>query len=406
METTISPGDTTWILLSSALVFLMTPGLGFFYGGLVRKKNMANTVAACFAIAIVISLLWVSFGYSLAFGPDRFGIIGGLEWLGLSNVGSQPSSYAPTIPHSAFMLFQAMFAIITPALVIGAVVERIKFKALLLFTALWSTFVYVPIAHWVWAEGGWLRSLGAIDFAGGTVVHVNAGFAALIAALVLGKRVGYGNSSFEPSSVIYVLLGTAMLWLGWFGFNAGSALSSNSLAVHAFVTTNTAAAAAGATQMILSLVSRGKASIVTLSGGIVAGLVAITPAAGFVSVMNSMIIGAAAGVLCYFAVLLRTRLGIDDSLDVWGIHGVGGLCGALSVGILAEPSVNGAAGLLFGNPGQLIAQMASVAVTAAYSSALTWLILKLISKTIGLRVDRQEEMWGLDLTQHGELAWG
>ncbi len=400
----VNAGDTAWVLISTALVFLMTPGLGFFYGGLVRRKNLANTIMACFVAVVVIGVQWVVIGYSLAFSSDVNGFVGNLDWLALNGVGLEPSSYAPTIPHLAFMMFQGMFAIITPALIVGAVVERIRFKAFILFLLLWSTLVYSPVAHWVWG-GGWLGSLGALDFAGGTVVHVNAGFAALAAALMLGRRIGYGNSSMEPSNITYVILGAGLLWFGWFGFNAGSALAANELAANALVTTNTAAAAAGFAWMVLSVLHRGKASIIGVASGAVAGLVAITPASGFVDARGALAIGALAGVLCYYAVMLRSKLRVDDSLDVWGIHGVGGMWGAVATGIFANPAINGAAGLLFGNLNQITPQIVATIATAVYSFAVTLVILKILDMAVGLRVSKQEEMIGLDLTQHAEPAY-
>ncbi len=402
----VDAGNTAWVLLSAALVLLMTPALGFFYGGLVRRKNLANTIMACFATVALVSVQWVLWGYSLAFGPDRMGLIGGLEWLGLNGVGLEPNpDYAETIPHQAFMIFQGMFAIITPALIIGAVVERMRFGALLLFIILWTTLVYDPIAHWVWASGGWLSDLGALDFAGGTVVHINSGVAALAAALVLGRRLGYGNTSMEPSNVTYVVLGAVLLWFGWFGFNAGSALSAGMQATAAFVTTNTAASAAALAWMVMSWLHRGRASIIGTASGAIAGLVAITPAAGFVNVLGALAIGLGAGVICYLAVMLRSRLRIDDSLDVWGIHGIGGTWGAIATGIFADPAVGGAAGALYGNAAQIPIQLVAVAVTWAYSFTATLAILKLLDKIVGLRVTPREEMIGLDLTQHAETAY-
>jgi len=400
----INTGDTAWVLISTALVFLMTPGLGFFYGGLVRRKNLANTIIACFVATVVVGVQWVVIGYSLAFASSFNGLVGNLDWLALNGVGLEPSSHAPSIPHLAFMIFQGMFAVITPALIFGALVERIRFKTFILFLLLWSTLVYSPVAHWVWG-GGWLASLGALDFAGGTVVHVNAGFAALAAALMLGRRIGYGNSSMEPSNVTYVILGAGLLWFGWFGFNAGSALAANELAANALVTTNTAAAAAGFTWIVLSVLHRGKYSIIGVASGVVAGLVAITPASGFVDPKGALAIGALAGVLCYYAVMLRAKLRVDDSLDVWGIHGVGGMWGAVATGIFANPAINGVAGLLFGNPNQITPQIIATIATAVYSFAVTLVILKILDVTVGLRVSKQEEMIGLDLTQHAEPAY-
>ncbi|MEM4407759.1 MAG: ammonium transporter [Candidatus Caldarchaeum sp.] len=403
----VDAGDTAWILMSSALVFLMTPALGFFYGGLVRKKNLANTIMMCFAAAAIISLQWVLWGYTLAFGPTVNGVVGGLDWLGLRSVGPDPNpDYAATVPHLAFMLFQQMFAIITPALIIGAVVERMKFSSSLLFLLIWATVVYDPLAHWVWGVGGWLRNLGALDFAGGTVVHINAGVAALAAALVLRNRIGYGSGAFEPSNITYVVLGASLLWFGWFGFNAGSALTSGGLAASAFVATNTAAAAAATSWLAMSWLYKGKASIIGAASGAVAGLVAITPASGFVDVLAAVVIGLVAGVLCFYAVAFRSRTKIDDSLDVWGVHGVGGTWGAIATGIFANPAVNSAGvGLLYGNPEQLLVQLLATASAWVYSFVLTLAILKIIDKTVGLRVKKEEELVGLDLTQHAEPAY-
>ncbi|MCX8200556.1 MAG: ammonium transporter [Candidatus Caldarchaeum sp.] len=403
----VDAGDTAWLLVSSALVFLMTPALGFFYGGLVRKKNLANTIMMCFAAAALISLQWVLWGYSLAFGPSVNGVIGSLDWFGLRGVGLDPNpDYAPTVPHQAFMLFQGMFAIITAALIIGAVVERIKFSSGILFLVLWSTIVYDPLAHWVWGVGGWLRNLGALDFAGGTVVHINAGIAALAAAMVLRNRIGYGSAAFEPSNITYVILGASLLWFGWFGFNAGSALSAGGLASSAFVATNVAASAATLSWLLMSWFYKGKASIIGAASGAVAGLVAVTPASGFVDALGAMVIGFTAGLLCFYAVSFRSRTKIDDSLDVWGVHGVGGTWGAIATGIFANPAVNPtAAGLLYGNPYQLLVQVVATGVAWVYSFILTFAILKLIDKTVGLRVSKEEELVGLDLTQHAEPAY-
>src|SRR3990172_1247063 len=332
-ESAIDTGDTAWLLASAALVMLMTPALGFFYGGLARRKNVVNTVMLCFVVMGVISVQWVLWGYSLAFGPDKGRVIGDLSWFGLRNVGLEPSSYAGNVPHQAFMIFQGMFAVITPALVIGAFAERMSFKAFLAFTLLWATLVYDPLAHWVWAEGGWLRQLGALDFAGGTVVHISSGFSALAAALVLGKRLGYGRENFEPHDVTMVVLGAALLWFGWFGFNAGSAVASGSLPTSAFVVTHVAAAMAALAWMTMSWIFSGKPTAVGAASGAVAGLVAITPASGYVTPMAAIVIGLGAGILCYLAVrLLKERLGVDDALDVWGVHGIGGTWGALSTG--------------------------------------------------------------------------
>jgi Amt family ammonium transporter len=401
----VDAGDTAWILVSAALVMLMTPGLGFFYAGLSRRKNVINLLTQCFISVAVVTVVWTLWGYSLAFGPDAGGYVGRLDWVFLRGVGGEPNTdYAPTIPHSAFMLFQLMFAIITPALVVGAFAERLRFSTFLIFLVAWSTFVYSPIAHWVWGVGGWLRTLGALDFAGGTVVHISSGVSALVAALVVGRRIDYGSGGFEPSNPTYVILGAALLWFGWFGFNGGSALASNGLASNAFMVTQLAAAMAALSWMLLGWAHRGKASSIGAASGAVAGLVAITPASGFVGPQAALVIGGVAGILCYIGVNVRGRLGVDDSLDVWGVHGVGGTWGALATGIFADTAINPAAsnGLLLGNPSLLAVQAAGVAATWAYAGAVTWLLLKLLDLTIGLRVKPSEELIGLDITQHGE----
>ena len=347
----INTGDTAWLLVSSALVMLMTPGLALFYGGMVRRKNLLSTIMMSFAILALVGILWVVYGYSLSFGPDKGGIIGGLDWVGLRQVGQEPSSvYATTVPHLAFMMFQGMFAIITVALFTGAIVERMKFSALMVFSVLWLTFVYSPVAHWVWGSGGWLAKLGALDFAGGTVVHINAGASALALAWLLGPRRGYREKEpMEPNNIPMVVLGASLLWFGWFGFNAGSALTSGGLAASAFVATNTAAAAAAFTWMLLSWIYR-RPSLLGAATGAVVGLVAITPAAGFVSPVMGIPIGIGAAVVCYYAMLLRAKkMGVDESLDVWACHGIGGTWGALATGIFASVAVNpaGANGLAF-----------------------------------------------------------
>lgn len=402
----IDSGDTAWVLISSALVMLMTPGLAFFYGGLVRNKNVAATIMHSFIVIGLISVLWVIVGYSLAFGPDRGHFIGGLDWFALRGVGQEPSdTYATTIPHQAFMIFQMMFAIITPALITGAFAERAKFSTFLIFMAVWSLVVYAPVAHWVWAPGGWLLELGALDFAGGTVVHINAGVAALAAALLYGKRLGYGREPMEPHDVTMVVLGAALLWFGWFGFNAGSAVAADGLAANAFVVTHVATAAAAMTWMLLSWAFLGKPSVVGAAAGAVAGLVAITPAAGFVDTMPALAIGVGAGTFCYLAVRLRARLRLDDSLDVVGVHGVGGAWGAIATGIFAVSAVGGVEGAIYGNFGQLGTQFIAVGATMGYSFVVTLLILKVLDLTLGLRVSEEEEVLGLDIAQHGERAY-
>jgi len=404
----INPADTAWVLLSAALVMLMTPAVGFFYGGLVRKKNVLSVIMQSLFILALISVQWVLWGYSLAFGPDRGGLIGGLEWFALSGVGMEPNpDYSATIPHQAFMAFQMMFAVITPALITGAFAERMKFKSFVLFTLLWTTLVYDPLAHWVWGVGGWLRQLGALDFAGGTVVHISSGVSALVVALVLGRRIGLGEKPMSPHDATMTVLGAALLWFGWFGFNAGSALAANGLAVNAFVVTNTAAAMSALTWMTVSWAHKGRPSVLGVAAGAVAGLVAITPASGFVTVQGAILIGMGAGVICYLAIELKGRLGVDDALDVWGVHGVGGTWGAIATGLFATVAVNelGANGLFYGDPSLLWRQLIAVSATCIYAGASTWVILKAIDATIGLRVGEREEVMGLDATQHGEVAY-
>lgn len=403
----ISAGDTAWVLASAALVMLMTPGVGLFYGGMVRKKNAISTIMLSFAIVALISVQWVLFGYSLAFGPDIAGIIGGLEWLGLNGVGQEPNAdYAATIPALAFMIFQAMFAIITVALITGAFVERIKFSAFLVFSLLWATLVYDPIAHWVWGVGGWLRNLGALDFAGGTVVHISAGVSALAFAFVIGARKGFGREPLEPHNIPMTVIGAALLWFGWFGFNAGSALASNGLAASAFVVTNTAAAAAALTWALLSWRSK-KPSVLGTATGAVVGLVAITPASGFVGPMAALAIGIGAAVFCYYAMLFRTSRNVDESLDVWACHGIGGTWGAVATGIFATTAVNpaGANGLLYGNAGQVVTQLIAVSATWVYAFVITFILAKVVDAALGLRVQEIEEDVGLDIGQHAEKAY-
>jgi len=385
----INSGDTAWILVSAALVMLMTPALGFFYGGLVRQKNVLSTIMHSFFMLALISVQWVLWGYSLAFGTDHGGIIGGLNWLGLNGVGQEPNpTYAATIPHQAFMIYQAMFAVITPALISGAFAERKQFKAFVLFSLLWATLVYDPVAHWVWADGGWLRSLGALDFAGGTVVHITSGVAALVAAKMLGRRLQPEHQTLVPHNVTMTVLGAGLLWFGWFGFNAGSALGANGLAATAFVTTNTAAAMGLLTWLTASWMRHKRPSVVGAAAGAVAGLVAITPAAGFVTPMAAIIIGFAAGAVCFIAVEFVVRRRVDDALDVFGVHGVGGILGALLTGVFASKLVNpaGADGLLLGNFQQIGIQAIAVVATAAYSAIVTWGLLKVLDVTVGLRV--------------------
>ncbi|HOV24945.1 MAG TPA: ammonium transporter [Pseudobacteroides sp.] len=408
-EAVIDTGDTAFNMISAALVFLMTPALAFFYGGMVRKKNVLNTLMNSFVMVGLISIQWVLIGYTLAFGSDKGGIIGGLDFLGFIGVGGTPNpDYAATIPHAGFAMYQMMFAIITPALITGAFAERMRFSAFLIFTTLWATLVYDPLAHWVWGVGGWIRELGALDFAGGTVVHISSGIAGLVAAIVLGKRKGYRTTPMIPHNIPFVLLGAAVLWFGWFGFNAGSALGANGLAVSAFIVTNTAAAAALLSWIIIEWLHHGKPTLLGAATGCVVGLVAITPAAGFVSPLSAIIIGLLVSPLSYFAIsVLKPKFGYDDSLDVFGCHGIGGIFGALATGVFASTEINpaGADGLLHGNPGLLGIQALSVVATIVFSGLLTFIILKAISLFVKLRVSESDEDEGLDVSQHGEDAY-
>jgi len=405
----VNSGDTAWLLISSALVMLMTPGVALFYGGMVRRKNILSTMMMSFAILAMVGILWVLYGYSLSFGPDKGGLIGGLDFIGLNNVGQEPSDvYATTVPHLAFMIYQAMFAIITVALITGALVERIKFSALMVFSMLWLTLVYSPVAHWVWGSGGWLVRLGVLDFAGGTVVHITAGVSALSLAMLLGPRKSFRNGeSTEPNNIPLVALGAALLWFGWFGFNGGSALTSGGLAASAFVATNTSAATAAFTWMVLSWLYRRPTLLGTVTGA-VAGLVAITPAAGFVTPLAGIPIGFGAAVICYYCMVLRMKWRVDESLDVWAVHGMGGTWGALATGIFASVAVNGAGadGAIFGNFLQVAKQLAGVAAVWVFAFGATWILGKLVDVTIGLRVPATEETVGLDISQHGERAYG
>ena len=398
-------GDTAWLLVCAALVMLMTPALGFFYGGLVGKKNVLSTLTHSFFILCLISVQWVLWGYSLSLSPDTgAGLIGGLGWVALKGVGFTPNAdYAATVPHQAFMAFQMMFAVITPALITGAFAERVSFKAYVIFALVWSTLVYDPIAHWVWGTGGWLHALGTLDFAGGTVVHISSGVSALVAAILIGRRL----KTSEPHDATMTILGASLLWFGWFGFNAGSALTAGGLATSAFVVTNTAAAMAGLTWLTVSWIHRGRPSVLGMAAGAVAGLVAITPASGFVDVSGSIIIGLGAGVFCYLAIQLRPRLKIDDALDVWAVHGIGGTWGAIATGLFATVAINtaGANGLFFGNPQQLVTQLIAVGATWLYAAIATAVIVKVIDVTVGMRVREHEESLGLDASQHGEIAY-
>jgi len=404
----LSAGDTAFVMFSAALVMLMTPGLGLFYGGMVREKNVLATIMQSFIVLGLISLQWVLFGYSLAFGPDHGGVIGGLDFLGLAGVGQTANpDYAATIPHQAFMIYQAMFAVITPALISGAFAERVKFSSFLVFILLWSTFIYDPLAHWVWGVGGWLRVMGALDFAGGTVVHIASGSAALVMAIYLGPRRGYPKASILPHNLTMVLIGTALLWFGWFGFNAGSALGANGLAVSAFMVTNISAAAAMISWTMVEWIVRKKPTALGAASGAVAGLVAITPASGFVGPMDAIFIGLLVSPICFYAIQLKGKLGYDDSLDAFGVHGVGGTWGAIATGLFATLSVNsaGANGLFYGNPKLLLIQIIAVLATAAFSMVGTFILVKIVDSIFGLRVPDYEEVVGLDLTQHGEAGY-
>jgi Amt family ammonium transporter len=406
----INSGDTAWMLMSTALVMLMTaPGLAFFYGGLVRRKNVLATMMQSFFVLCLLSIQWILWGYSLSFGPDIGHFIGSLAWVGLKGVGMAPNpDYAATIPHLLFMVYQMMFAVITPALITGAFAERMKFSTYVIFTLLWATLVYDPICHWVWGSGGWLRNMGALDFAGGTVVHVSSGISALVCALILGKRRGYGKEPMPPHNLPLTILGAALLWFGWFGFNAGSALGANELAVWAFIATNTAAAAAGLTWMFIEWKAIGKPTILGGATGAVAGLVAVTPAAGFVSPISAIFIGIIVSIVCYTAVaVVKQKLAYDDSLDAFGVHGVGGTTGALLTGLFAQKIINGAGnnGLFFGNPSLLVTQAIGVGATMLYSVIVTIILLKVLDALMGLRVPDEEEVVGLDITQHEESAY-
>jgi Amt family ammonium transporter len=418
-------GDISWIITATALVMLMTPALGFFYGGLVRKKNLLSTIVQCFIIFAVISIVWALWGYSLVFGPSINGLIGfspGLLGMGSLGISSINAALAPAIPELLFFAFQLKFAAITPALIVGACAERIRFKSLLIFIVLWSTFIYVPIAHWVWNPEGWLRGLGAIDFAGGIVVHISAGLSALAAALVLGRRKGCSTpwkdhmkaidqkdnaSEFKPTNIPYVLLGAAILWFGWFGFNAGSALGANELAVSALVTTNLAAAAAAVSWMIADWLIKGKPSAVGIAVGAVVGLVAITPAAGYVNVSSALIIGLAAGVISNLVANWRAgRSRIDDTLDVFACHGVGGIWGSIATGLFASGAIQlGVNGAFFGNSSQLVSQLLAVGVVAPFAFFGSYALLKLVNVFSPLRVSEEAENAGLDLSEHGEEAY-
>jgi ammonium transporter, Amt family len=405
---TIDSGDTTWMLVSSVLVLMMTiPGLFLFYSGLVRGKNALGTIMHSFTIVALVSIQWVLWGYSLAFGPDLGGIVGSLAWLGLNGVGPEPNpDYAATIPHLSFMIFQMTFAIITPALITGAFAERAKFSTFMIFILLWATFIYDPLAHWVWG-GGWIGAMGALDFAGGTVVHISSGAAALAAAFIFGKRVGYGHEAMPPHNLPFSVIGASLLWVGWFGFNAGSALAADGVATSAFVATHIATAAAVLAWMFSEWLVGGKPTMLGAATGAVAGLVSITPAAGFVGPLSAIVIGIGGGIFCYAACNLKVRLGYDDSLDVVGVHGVGGTWGALATGLFASTAINsgGADGLFFGNPGQLRIQFVSVMATWVFAFVGTFIILSILNAVMGVRISEEEERLGLDLSQHNERGY-
>ena len=407
-EAGIDTGDTAWILVSAAMVMLMTPGLALFYGGMVRKKNVLATIMYSFTAIALVSMQWVLFGYSLTFGPDVHGVIGALDWAGLRGVGLEPNAdYAATVPHLAFMIYQCMFAVITPALISGAMAERVRFSAFMAFILLWTTLVYDPVAHWVWGKGGWMRDMGALDFAGGIVVHVTSGFSALAAAVYLGKRRGFPHEAMPPHNLPLTILGTGLLWFGWFGFNAGSALSSGRLATMAFVTTHTAAMAATVMWIIVEWLHRGKPTMFGAATAPIAGLATVTAAAGFIAPMPALVLGLIAGAVCYLALSLKSRFGYDDSLDAFGVHGVGGVVGSISVGLFASRAVNagGADGLLYGNINLLFTQVWAVALVAIYSFVMTIGLLKLVDVALKTRVNKEQEIEGLDVTQHGETGY-
>ena len=405
----IDTGDTAFVLISAALVLLMTPALALFYGGMCRTKNVLSTIMQSFFIIGIISIQWVLFGYSLAFGPDIGHFIGSLDWIGLSGVGNSPNAdYAATIPHSAFMIFQGMFAVITPALITGAFAERMKFSAFAVFTVVWATLVYDPVAHWVWGVGGWLREMGVLDFAGGTVVHIISGVSGLVIALMIGKRRGYGSEVMLPHHLPMTVLGAGLLWFGWFGFNAGSALGANEIASNAFVVTHVSAAAATVSWVLAEWLMHGKPTVLGAASGCIAGLVSITPAAGFVSPLSAVAIGLLGGVICYLSVsVVKAKLGYDDSLDAFGVHGVGGAWGALATGLFASKAVNeaGADGLLFGNAAQFTNQLIGVAASIMFAAVMTFVIIKIMGLVMDLRVSEAQEMQGLDLSEHGERGY-
>ena len=404
-EPTIDSGDTAWLLIATALVMVMLPGLALFYGGLVRSKNVLSTIMHSFFGLALVSVVWVVVGFSIAFAPDAtgLGLFGGLDFVLFNGVGLEPAA-GSTIPFVLFAAFQMMFAAITPALITGAFAERKRFASFVIFTVLWSVLVYSPIAHWVWASDGWLFALGALDFAGGTVVHASSGVAALVVALLIGRRVVNGDTM-EPHDIPMTVLGAGLLWFGWFGFNAGSALGANGLAANALLVTNTAAAAATITWVLASYAHKGKVSVVGAACGAVAGLVAITPASGFVTAGGALVIGLVVGGLCYSATLLRSRLKIDDALDVFAVHGVGGTFGAIATGVFATVAINAYPGLIDGNPGQVLTQLVAVGATIAYAVIATYAIVKVVDLVLGIRVSKPDEEVGLDLAVHGEVAY-
>ena len=405
----MNAGDTGFILICTAFVFFMTPGLAFFYGGLVRRKNVVNTMMACGAIMGLSVVMWTLFGYSLAFGGNHGGIIGDFRWFALNGVGWEPGPYADTIPHLVFAAFQMMFAMITPALITGAVVGRMRFKALFFFVALWSVIVYYPMAHMVWGEGGFLAAIGSVDFAGGNVVHISSGVSALVLAIYLKQRRGYAKATYRTHNIPFVFLGAAMLWFGWFGFNAGSALKADGLAAHAFMTSSISSACALLTWMLIEVIREGKPTLVGASTGLVIGLVAITPGAGFVPVWASFIIGILVSPICYFTViLLKQKLKIDDALDAFGCHGIGGIWGGIATGLFGKTSINSVAkwdGLVFGDHRLFLAQVLSIVITIAVAIVGTLICIGIVRIFTPLRVDPKEEMVGLDASQHGENAY-
>ncbi len=399
----LNSGDTAWVLVATAMVMLMTPGVGLFYGGLVRSKTVVSMIGLSFLAFALVSVQWVLFGYSLSFGSDIMGLIGGLNYFALNGIGSGEAPLAPNIPALIYMAFQLVFAAVTLAILTSAVAERVKLSSFIVLALLWTTLVYDPLAHWVWA-GGWLARMGALDFAGGTVVHISSGFSALAIALVIGKRMGFGSYIMEPHNIPMAMLGAGLLWFGWFGFNAGSALAANSLAASAFVVTNTSAAAGALTWLAASWY-KGKPSALGMVSGGIAGLVAITPAAGYVDVTAAIIIGAIAGALCYAALLFRISRGLDESCDAWAVHGMGGLWGAIATGIFATAAVNNYTGLVYGNVHQFMVQLGAAGFAVIYAFVMTYVLAKIVDSAMGLRVTENEEYVGLDISQHGEKAY-